>query len=244
MVLLAVDLLWIVFGIIYVIYKLHKEEHIFTRSNILLLLSIFVFIIAPQIIMNLVCDEDNIQIVRPIVTLVITVLPLLALCIYGLSFSVSREYKSKKESFGINSQDNQSIQGLRKIFEERGFHNISEKALEKLLKHPTSPLKTHGVAGANLQLCYNWMCDNETWEIDKLTRDDIGSLLGVPLDIIPLDENMKIGEASLKRTTLAKERLLGNQGLRYKNFSYYIVKSDEYYIFFNKFVDKYISEHQ
>lgn len=63
------------------------------------------------------------------------------------------------------------------------------------------------------------------------------------LPIIPLDENMKIGEASLKRTTLAKERLLGNQGLRYKNFSYYIVKSDKYYIFFNNFVDKYISEH-
>lgn len=241
---LAVDLLWIVFGIGYIVYKLQKEEHIFTKNNIILILIILAFIIVPQIIVNLVCDEDNIQNIRPIVILVTTILPLLVLCVYGLSFSISSEYSSKKESLEINARARQSVQELRKIFEEHRYNNISTQILEELLKNPTSPLKTYGVAGINLQICYSWMCDKGTWEIDKLSRDDIGMKLGVPLDMIPLDKSMKLGEASLKRTTLAKNRLLVQQGLLYRNFTQYLDKSDEYYNIFNHFVDEYISEHQ
>ena len=88
---LAVDLLWIVFGIGYIVYKLQKEEHIFTKDNIILILIIFAIFIVPQVIVKLSCDEDNIQTVSNIVVLFTTIL-FLVLCVYGLaSFSISRK---------------------------------------------------------------------------------------------------------------------------------------------------------
>lgn len=250
---LAVDLLWIVFGIIYIVYKLQKEERIFTKENILLWLIISALLIVPQIIINLVCDEDNIGIVRPIVTLVIIILPLLVLCIYGLSFSLSGEYSSRKESAEINSRAKQSVQELRKIFEERGYSNLSVYMLNRLLNDPISPLQTYGVAGTNLTICYKWMCEQRTWEIDKQKDDELSTNLGVPLDIIPIDDQIPIGEAHLKRTLLAKNYLLMKEGLKYQALSEtlqsrykekYLNETDEYYSTFNHFVDEYISEHR
>lgn len=235
---LAVDLLWIVFGIGYIVYKLQKEEKVFTRESVSILLAIAAFLFTPQILVSLIRDEDSRQFIRPIVTLVVTILPMLGLCIYGLFSSVLSEYSSKKESLEINARARQSVQELRKIFEEHGYNNIPIQILEELLENPTSPLKTYGIAGINLQICYSWMCDKGTWEIDKLSRDDIGMKLGVPLDIIPLDKSMELGEASLECTTLAKNRLLVQQGLLYRNFTQYLNKSDEYYKLFNRFVDK------
>ena len=88
------------------------------------------------------------------------------------------------------------------------------------------------------------MCEQEIWEIDKLSREDLGKRLGVPLDEIPLDQSLTTGNASLKRTTLAKNYLLKKEGLRYQKFPQYLDESDEYYTIFNHFVDEYISEHQ
>lgn len=249
---LVVDLLWIVFGIIYVISKLQKEEHIFTKENVRLLLILSAFIIIPQIIVGVVCDEESAEVVRPIVTLVLIILPLLVLCIYGLSFSISGDYNAKKANAELNVRAKQSVQDLRKVFEERGFRNISTQMLEELLNNPISPLQTYGVAGTNLLTCYSWMCKQRTWEIDKLKDNELSCKIGVSLDAIPIDENLPIGEAHLRRTLLAKNYLLTKEGLRYQAFAdglqsrykaKYLNEDDEYYTTFNRFINEHTSEH-
>lgn len=249
---LAVDLLWIVFGVIYVIYKLQKEEHIFTKENIRLLLILSALIIVPQIIVGVVCDEDSAEVVRPIVTLVLIILPLLALCIYGLSFSISGEYNAKQTDAELNSRAKQSVQELRKVFDERGFPNISTRILEELLNNPISPLQTYGVAGVNLLTCYSWMCKQRTWEIDKLKDEELSCEIGIPLDTIPIDENLPDSEDYLRRTLLVKNYLLMKEGLRYQAFAEglqsrykakYLNEDDEYYTIFNRFINEHTSEH-
>ena len=122
-------------------------------------------------------------------------------------------------------------------------YNVSDKAIELLFSSPLSPMRSQKKFTVTMMDCFNWLCDQYTWKIDKLSCEDISNRLGVPLDKIPLDSSLPLGEASLKRTTLAKDHLLRKEGLRYVNFKHYLNESDEYYTVFVNFVDEYISEH-
>lgn len=241
---LAVDLLWIVFGIIYVISKLQKEEHIFTKENVRLLLILSAFIVIPQIIVGVVCDEESAEVVRPIVTLVLIILPLLVLCVYGLSFSIGSEISAKSEAQQTNQDAMQSTDSLRRIFEQRGYYKLSDEMLDKLLHDQCSPIKTRGVYGVGILFCYDWLCDLGTRKVDKLTPDELDAHLGVKLADIPLDCTLPQGEAMLKRNALAKNRVLTKEGLKYRRFREFINEQDNYYEVFNSFVDADISEHQ
>lgn len=240
---LAVDLLWIIIGIIYVVYELQKEEHVFTKERVLMVAIIFVFPIVPQIIVNLVCDDDNIETARAIAALVSTI-PVLVLCVYGLIFSIGSEISMEDEKNQTNQNAMQSIDSLRRAFEQRGYYKLSDEMLDKLLHDQYSPIKTYGIYGVGILFCYDWLCELGTCKVDKLTREELGVQLGVKLSDIPLDSSLPRGKALLKRTTLAKNRVLANEGLRYRKFQNFIDVQDNYYEVFNSFVDKYIRKHQ
>lgn len=232
---LAVDLLWIVLGTSYVIYKLHKEEKVFTKERVCVLLSIAAFLFIPQILVSLICDEDSLRLARPIVALVVTILPMLGLCIYGLFSSVSSEYQSKKEK-DFNTRAMHSTQELRKVFESHGFYNIPTQTLEALRNDPLSPIKTYGVTGSTWNICYQWMCEYESTKINELSHNMLSEKLGVPIDIIPLDPTLPEDKAMWRRISLVKDKILRQCGLHYVGIGKYFEK-DEYCQQFNVFVD-------
>lgn len=241
------ELLWIVAGVIYIIHKLQSEEHFFTKETVLTLLVGSALIIVPQIIVSLVCDEDNIGTVRPIVSLLCTVLPGLALCIYAIGDNLTEEYNGKKERLEINERARRGVRELREIFEERDFHNISNRMLEELLNNSASPLQIFGVDGINLLRCYGWMCERRTLEIDELNDKELSGVLNIPLNTIPIDESLPIGEAYLRRTLLVKNYLLKKEGLQYRVLNEclqlryrekYLNEEDEYYAVFSRFINE------
>jgi len=249
--LLAVELLWIVIGIVYIIYKLQNEDHIFSKETIIPLLLIFSFIVIPQLIVEVLCDEDNIEFAKSIATL-ITCLPFLGVLIYGINFTLSSKHnKSNDLSKSVGKSHSEKRTELIDEFEQHGYH-IADDLISRLLSDPLSPINHGNHKEISLFECYNWLCKERTWEIEKLKGDELSTELGVPLEVIPVRKDLPIGEAYLCRSLLAKNYILMKDGLKYRAYSdtlqmryssSYLNKENEYYKTFNNFVDNYISEH-
>ena len=228
------ELLWIVAGVAYIVFKLIREEFGFSWSKLWQYTLTVLPIIIGGIAISVSIKHDFYFGVFFGVVFVIA--GIFIALMYSASCDNRAAHKNKLQT--IDGAD------VQRKFQNNGYPSIDIEMINNLINDPYSPLNHSNVSNIPYGTCYRWMCDKGTWEIDKLSREDIGNKLGVPLDEIPLDQTMKLGDASLKRTTLAKNRLLSNQGLLYRKFPHYLDKSDEYYIIFNHFVDEYISEHQ
>lgn len=228
------ELLWIFVGIGYVVFRLFKEgEMHFSWKN----LGGYILTIIPLVLGGIILSvsERNYSVAGMVVGAIIWIAWFIGLFVWSHS-------KPKKEP--APPKPKYTVQELRQEFQKYGYNGISQRVFENLLHNVASPLNAAHTPTVTIKGCYNWMCEQETWDIDKLSREDLGKRLGVPLDEIPLDQSIPAGNASLKRTTLAKNYLLKKEGLRYQKFTQYLDESDEYYTIFKHFVDEYISEHQ
>lgn len=249
---LLVSVLWVVIGIIYLIYKGFKEEPKATSSAITAILVMATILAIPGLIISFISNETD---TFGIVPSILIVIGLFVLVIIAIVYMV--KYFDRKNA------EQQSPQVIQKVMDDRkkditasfrrgGYPHIDNQAIEELLTCPHSPLN-YGNKEVPLSVCYKWMCRQRTWEIDKLKDEELSKELGVPLDIIPIDESLPVGEAYLRRTLLAKNYLLMKKGLKYQALAdglqlryreKYLNEADEYYTIFNHFVDEYISEHQ
>lgn len=228
------EILWIFAGIIYVVIRLFKDGDLkFSLKNF----CGYILTIAPLVVGGILISfsERN----QFVVGMIIGALMWIGWFIWLFVWSHSRSGDKQK-----NIEPKYTIQDLRQKFNNEGYNGISQQVFENLLNNMASPLNASHANTVTIKGCYNWMCEQNTWEIDKLSRDDIGIRLGVPLDEIPMDKSLQLGDASLKRTTLAKDYLLRKDGLRYLGYKQYLNESDEYFNTFNRFVDSYLSEHQ
>ena len=227
------EILWIFAGIIYVVIRLFKDGDLkFSWSNF----GRYVLTIAPLIVGGVLISfsERNQFVIGMIFGAILWIGWFIGLFVWA---------RSNKDKEPKDLEPKYTVQEIRQKFQEEGYNGISQRVFENLIRNITSPINASHTPTVTIKGCYNWMCEQDTWEIDKLSRDDIGIRLGIPLDEIPLDQSIPLGEASLKRTTLAKDRLLKKDGLRYLNYRQYLTETDEYSTTFNCFVDKYLSEH-
>lgn len=169
-------------------------------------------------------------------------------------------YKFFREEFKFTSPQElrrtreDRIKEAEEKFSRDGYSHIDRDVIEELIDDPSSPLNSgHYKRSVPLSVCYKWMCRERTWQIDKLQDEEVSNQLGVPLNIIPIDKKLTPGEAYLRRTLLARNYLLLKKGLKYQAVTdtlqmryraKYLNESDEYYTFFNNFVDEYINKHQ
>lgn len=227
------DFIWIIVGVVYVVYKLMKEEFKPTWKGFLT----FCLVILPLFISNIIISASlryN-SVVGAVIGVIFLIGWLIGLFVWS-NFS--------KENLNTQiQQSSHNIKDIQRQFRECGYNNISQKEFDNLVNNPFSPINGGSRSKVLISECYKWMCDQATWAIDKLSRIELGEKLGVPLDKIPLDKTLPIGEASLKRTTLAKNYILNKDGLRYRKFPKYL-ESSEYSTLFVNFVNDYISEHQ
>lgn len=227
------ELLWIFVGIVYVVFRLIKDGDLsFSLKN----LGSYVLTIIPVVIGGLVLtiSEKNNFVVGAIIAAIIWISWFVGLIVWSFTKPKNADRQVKPKY---------TIQDLRQEFQKYGYIGISDSVYENLLHNINSPLNSAQSSTVAIKYCYNWMCEQATWEIDKLSRESIEEQLGVPFDSIPLDQSLPAGNSYLKRTTLAKNYLLAKDGLRYTNHKKYLDESDEYYSIFNKFVDEYTSEH-
>lgn len=228
------ELLWIFAGIGYVVFRLFKDgEMHFSWKNA----GGYILTIMPLVLGGVILSvsERNNSVAGVVIGAILWIGWFIGLLVWTHA-------KPKKEQ--APPKPKYTVQELRQEFQKYGYSGISQRVFENLLNNVTSPLNAVYTATVTIKGCYSWMCEQEAWEIDKLSREQLEERLGVPLDEIPLDPSMPAGNASLKRTTLTKNYLLKKEGLRYQRFPQYLDESDEYYTVFNHFVDEYFSEHR
>lgn len=236
------DIIWIIAGVVYVIYKLQKEEKMFNPKALLKAALFLGFAVLPQLVVTRIWGE----LAGAIVRLVTFSLPLLIMAIYAIGFSFIDTYTTNTtESVGfLLTKNKYTLDALKRKFQECecGYDNISEKALENLLNNPRSPLNRNDQPRIMVSQCYKWMCQEAEWEINRLKWNDLGERLGVSLDKIPLDKTTTIREAVYKQRVLAKYYILNKEGLIYREGLRYL-EPKEYSTFFFDFIDEYTGKH-
>lgn len=233
---------WIIAGVVYVLYKLHKEEKIFTKTALILLGVVFVWILVTGLIPYYIWGET----VATIVSAITFGLPMLCIAICGIVFSIPKEPKAK--TINLGSEPQIIAENLKKEFQNNGY-NIKDEHIRYIIQHPISPIKHQN---ATVKWCYDWLCEQKTIEIDRLSREQLEALLGVSLKDMPLDKSLPTGEASLKRTLTAKQYILKKDGLLYRTLGggtytsslYSLYLNDEkYYLDFKKNIEDRFGEH-
>lgn len=136
------------------------------------------------------------------------------------------DFVGKKQTKKINSPEGQAkhheellrkrnarIDEIMEKFRESSYYHVSRSVIERLLvDDPGSPLNYRGQVGISNRrgkptvfFCYRYMCQHETWELDKLSQEMLEKKIGVPINQIPLGKSIDIGTAILKRKAFVKE---------------------------------------
>ena len=228
---------WIIAGVVYVLYKLHKEEKIFTKESSLLIGLFVVWGVLPWVVANAIWGET----IADLVQMIVFFIPMLCICIYMIVSIIKTSPKTQKVKLGndvLTIQNNLAIE-----FRKNGYE-VCQEDIEFIVKHPRSPLYDNN---KTVSQCYLWLCEQKTWEINSLTKKQIEELLGVPLDVIPLDKSIPSDEALFKRTLAAKQYLLKRRGLSYREFGgtafQHYLNDEEYLSNIDEFIKSYLSEH-
>lgn len=220
---LAVDLLWIVFGIGYIVYKLQKEEHIFTKDNIILILIIFAIFIVPQVIVKLSCDEDNIQTVSNIVVLFTTIL-FLVLCVYGLaSFSISSKYNSKNDE--ITTYCKERAENIQQELKDAGYNisyligldmrprSVKSAVEQEIYLVPLYDRKTSRPTTINE--VYNGLCKLQRLTLIDAKDKTLAGLIGIPIEYIPLNSNITQTDVRSRKLYCSRKRGSTRESLQF-----------------------------
>lgn len=195
------EALWIIVGIVYIIYMLVKEKEISLKTIgygvIVIVLMFFcgwLYHIA----------EISRNIFLQICSILLCLLPIAA--IFILSFIHSKK----------GSTTTQFVKGnIEQDFIKNGYH-IKSEDIELLYQDPTSPLN-HGKT--SVLLCYNWICKQRSQQLENLSEEELSNNLGISINLLPLEHDIPTGEAVLKRRLICVRHILKARGLNYRAFS-------------------------
>ena len=125
---------WIIAGVVYVLYKLHKEEKIFTKTALILLGVVFVWILVTGLIPYYIWGET----VATIVSDITFGLPMLCIAICGIVFNIPKEPRAK--TINLGSEPQIIAENLKKEFQNNGY-NVKDEYIRYIIQHPMSPIK-------------------------------------------------------------------------------------------------------
>ncbi len=229
---LAVSILWIVIGIVYVIYRSFKEK---TKSTILFFKIMFPAIILLTIAVMLYSwgYKDIAKGIVPICFLV--GFPIFIVWLYS---GDNPEKISRKRMDSIDKWT---------VFMKEGYPKIRREDIELLVDHPKSPLNGEKTHVQRYEL-FQWISSYRTAEIFGLSDKRLGEVFGIPIEDIPLDTNLDMYSAKQTRRFLVASNILERYGLIYWEYNMNIhnrnvVINDDYANNFNNFIKQYNSEH-
>jgi len=231
---LAVSILWIIVGLLYVVYRLFRDgdEQSLSIALTIVLFPVFLFLLAYA-----------------------WKFMLIILCVFGSTALIV--YRRRKKNGYYNPEEIQkraSDSRSKRIdkwykFMSEHYPNIRKDDIVLLLDDPCSPLNnsTNKLQAGYL---YMWICEYRTQELSKLSDEELKKYIGdVPINEIPIDENISIYRAQEKRRILIIDKILKEQyGLKYVGFlkkpNPYSI-NDDYakcvYDFIDGYKDKYMT---
>lgn len=202
------ELLWIVAGVIYIIYKGFKEE---TAKTVFLFKIIGAFV-GLFIIPFLVIDE--IVSTAPIgdsFADFLKLIPFITL-IGGIVYRVKKEDRANSEE-GIQKLKEE----LKQSFDRAG-QPISDSMIDMLVSDISSPIHDMNKLKVSVRDCYRWLCLQRSIELNNMDDDALSKVLGVRIKDIPLDGGRVSEWAIRRRKTLAVQYILEKDGLQLTDF--------------------------
>lgn len=190
------DFIWIIIGIIYIVYKFAKEDKNYAPLSGI----VFFFIIS-------LVTAGLLEIGVP--SILIALLYLLSpVIITAIAFLF---YKPHKKEI----HHDEEIRTLQEQFRQFG-HPVKRELLETLYENHFSPLY-HKVP--TVYSCYEWLCKQQTNKFIVLSTEELCAYIGISLTKIPLNKERSLDEAYLQRKLTLLEYILNQQGLQYHDIS-------------------------
>lgn len=213
---------WVLIGIVYIIYKLHKEEHVFTKDLILPGI-IFVAVIVITSILNHIIEaaEDPAVSLTALLLLVVPIGIAVLIIIIGLVWNAIDESKpfvaKKTEFFPVRYYSHDDIDALKHKFAQNGYSHIETYDIADLIF--CGPLKTSNQKYLYIDECVDWISEHATTKMEKMSAQDLQSQIGVPLCIVPqYPYEIKGGYTKRKEYAHIIGFLLHKQDLKYRSF--------------------------
>lgn len=216
---LAVSIIWIVIGIIYIIYQAFED---YPRTSVSLFMNFFL----PMFVfmgVAVVLVENNLEVAGQTI---------------GLSFFIVwipyRIWKCNKIIVmeQMDEKRKEKFEKWKSLLRENGHPYIRDEDIELLINHPHSPLNKEKLRVTSEEL-YEWLCMHYSGKLESMSDKRLEKLIGVPMNSMPKDENLRPYYAKEKLRDLIIIKILKEQygGLMYIRWSHARViysENDEY----------------
>lgn len=205
---ILVGIIWVVIGIVYIIYQGIKEK---PRTTIAIFKIIGLFIclfVLPAILVNLVIEMGGFT--SWILSVLVALIPFVSLAV-GAIYIINKIDDVNAKRFSPDGIEKKCAETTQ-LFKQSGYF-VSASMVNRLVLDYTSPLYNSEKIKVSMHECYKWLCVNREMELEYKTDDELGKIIGVALDTIPLNDSKDLGAAVLQRRVLAIKYILERDGL-------------------------------
>lgn len=205
---ILVGLIWVVIGIVYIIYQGFKEK---PRTTIAVFKIIGLFIclfILPAILVNLVIEMGGFT--SWILSVLVALIPFVSLAV-GAIHIINKIDDANTKRFSPDGIEKKCAE-MTQLFKQNGYF-VSASMVNRLVLDYASPLYKSEKIKVPIHECYKWLCVNRELELERKSDDELGEILGVVFESIPLNDSKELGAAVLQRRALAIKYILERDGL-------------------------------
>lgn len=207
---LVVDLLWIVFGVGYIVVKLFKEEPVFTLAFFKMFFGFVLFFLLPIGTISYIAQSDVVSETTSKIFCVLYILYLIGAIAWFLWWLYSPKSKEKDAKKREKLLD-ETKQKLVQDFCDAGYH-VNDKYIAMLVEDLSSPLHTTSKLRIPVVTLYQWLCDQREQYYERMGDEEFNSLLGMDLLDIPLNPHRAKNDAIRQRKELAIKYLMEHDG--------------------------------
>lgn len=230
---LAVNILWVVVGVIYVIYRLLKDgdsEGIGIALAIMLLPIFF-------IIVSHLPDSSFFMFVFGIICIFS---PILVIFILIMLYSHHKDSHLEEAS------------KILTLFHQYGYKDVLLEDMELFFtKSPPRLVKSpyYDEKKKSIYDMWDWLCKEKTYELVNKENYELSQIIGLDIEDIPLNSELQIKEAYLQRKCKVVDYILSQRGLVYRRhfggeLEYNLINAFvEYNHVFDNYIRNYNSEH-
>ena len=151
------ELFWIVVSVAYIVVKLIREELGFSWLKLWQYFLTVLPIVIGGIAISVSIEHDFYLGVA--LGVVFEIAGIFIALIYSASCDNKAAHKAKQQT--IDDTD------VQQKFQNNGYPSINIEMINCLINDPYSPLNHSNITNIPYGVCYRWMCDKGTWEIDK-----------------------------------------------------------------------------
>lgn len=229
---LAINILCIVAGVVYIIYQALKERHdpiksYYTKTTFIEFAPTLIGIALTAII----CAGTNSPwgIIPCVVGGIITIV--------GYR---TNQPKTVSEHLQQANAWQKDLDEVCAHFANHPQFKLNRRHVRMLVYDSKSPLYNSWLGNYDDRECFDWVCYKEQTRLLCMSDEELGKRFGIPIHLIPLNQDIHKDDAIMQRRGWVVTKLLWHQGMNFNpRFLYYMNHSIDYIPIFNAFEAEY-----